>query len=173
MRTLTDNRTLLLGPNCPKKHVRRVACPYYLAGFCPEGLECKRGHIKATPVSVASRSTSPITTHRALTAAEAFGAGGGGGYTEGFTDRRAQPNRFGAAGAGGFNATGANRPGQPAQQGGGTGGWRKDLSEVLCFKCGEYGHFANTCPNQNRPGNRGGMERGPGATAVRGRPRPY
>lgn len=31
------------GPNCPKKHIRRVACSLYLAGFCPEGLECLRG----------------------------------------------------------------------------------------------------------------------------------
>ncbi|EPE06193.1 mrna 3 -end-processing protein yth-1 [Ophiostoma piceae UAMH 11346] len=34
-----DNRGFCaLGPTCPKKHVRRKAiCPYYLAGFCPEG----------------------------------------------------------------------------------------------------------------------------------------
>lgn len=24
---------------------------------------------------------------------------------------------------------------------------RKDLSTVLCFKCGQHGHYANTCTN--------------------------
>lgn len=30
------------GPHCEKKHIRRVACSYYLAGFCPKGPECKQ-----------------------------------------------------------------------------------------------------------------------------------
>ena len=33
--------------------------------------------------------------------------------------------------------------------GGGGGGYtgKRDLSQVFCFKCSEYGHYANHCPN--------------------------
>ena len=155
--------------------------------------------IKSTPPSSASRSNSPIQTHRPLTAAEAFGSGGGrDDYADGAGMRpRAGPGRYGVpGGASGAAAPGAapgaqpgyagnmpRRPnnaygsgGAPPAQGGPEGGrgWRKDLSEVLCFKCNEYGHFANMCPNPAVPGNRGGMERGPGGQArQRDRPRPY
>ncbi|KAG8752593.1 RNA-binding component of cleavage and polyadenylation factor [Serendipita sp. 396] len=37
---------------------------------------------------------------------------------------------------------------------------RRNLDEVMCFKCGQYGHYANQCRNRNVPGNRGGVERG-------------
>ncbi len=110
--------------------------------------------------------------------APGFGANGVGGDRGpmGFGNNNMQrrpPNNFGggAGGAGGAGAGGFGQQGQPGQQEGGRGGWKKDLSEVLCFKCGDYGHFANACPNPNRPGNRGGMERGPGGgTRPRGRP---
>lgn len=32
-----------LGPRCAKKHVRRKICPFYLAGFCPDGKTCMNG----------------------------------------------------------------------------------------------------------------------------------
>lgn len=32
-----------LGPSCPRKHVKRVACQLYLTGFCPMGPDCPRG----------------------------------------------------------------------------------------------------------------------------------
>jgi cleavage and polyadenylation specificity factor subunit 4 len=37
---------------------------------------------------------------------------------------------------------------------------RRNLDEVMCFKCGQMGHYANQCRNRNVPGNRGGLERG-------------
>jgi cleavage and polyadenylation specificity factor subunit 4 len=29
---------------CAKKHVRRRLCPFYLAGFCPQGKACQLAH---------------------------------------------------------------------------------------------------------------------------------
>lgn len=34
------------GPECTKRHVRKVMCPLYLTGFCPKGPECEYGHPK-------------------------------------------------------------------------------------------------------------------------------
>ncbi|KAL0072054.1 RNA-binding component of cleavage and polyadenylation factor [Marasmius tenuissimus] len=51
---------------------------------------------------------------------------------------------------------GANYPGAPNPSGMQP---RRNLDDVLCFKCGEKGHYANHCRNRNVPGNRGGVER--------------
>ncbi|CAN3365101.1 mRNA 3'-end-processing protein Yth1p [Diutina catenulata] len=32
------------GPECTKRHVRKIMCPLYLTGFCPKGPECEFGH---------------------------------------------------------------------------------------------------------------------------------
>ncbi|VEU24026.1 DEKNAAC105276 [Brettanomyces naardenensis] len=34
------------GPKCPRRHVRKVMCPRYLAGVCPEGPACELAHPK-------------------------------------------------------------------------------------------------------------------------------
>lgn len=34
------------GPNCRHKHTKRVMCPNYLAGFCPQGPQCRHVHPK-------------------------------------------------------------------------------------------------------------------------------
>lgn len=34
----------LSGPFCKHRHRRRVLCPNYLAGFCPDGRDCKYAH---------------------------------------------------------------------------------------------------------------------------------
>ncbi|KAK9325040.1 hypothetical protein V1517DRAFT_270654 [Lipomyces orientalis] len=37
-----------LGPDCPKRHIRRTMCEFYLTGFCPKGRECSNVHPKWT-----------------------------------------------------------------------------------------------------------------------------
>ncbi|KOS14140.1 cleavage and polyadenylation specificity factor [Malassezia pachydermatis] len=117
-----------LGPHCPKKHIRKMACPYYLAGFCPLGPECNLGHIKALYPSPASRAATPLLTHRPLTMAEAF-------------DWAAAAELRKATAA-------AIRDGSAR---------KRELADVQCYKCGEYNHFANACPNSRMGGGfRGG-----------------
>ncbi|KAI0322974.1 hypothetical protein OF83DRAFT_1273733 [Amylostereum chailletii] len=134
------------GPNCPRKHVRRVACQAYLSGFCPLGPDCSKGHPKPTlpppeaynpPAQVSQRDLGPPPPGYGRYADFDRGFQGGGGQN------------FGAGGTGSANGAGAGAGTMP----------RRNLDEVLCFKCGEKGHYANHCRNRNVPGNRGGVER--------------
>ncbi|KIJ45635.1 hypothetical protein M422DRAFT_166281 [Sphaerobolus stellatus SS14] len=124
-----------LGPTCPRKHVRRVACQLYLSGFCPMGSECPRGHPKPNLPTLAEYAPPASTTQREL-----------GPPPPGF-GRYADYDRP-------FQASGP-----PAQAPGGGPQPRRNLDEVVCFKCGKNGHYANHCPNRNVPGNRGGLDR--------------
>ncbi|KAH9944048.1 uncharacterized protein BXZ73DRAFT_87020 [Epithele typhae] len=116
-----------LGPTCPRKHVRRVVCKLYLTGFCPMGPDCSRGHPKANipppkaydppePPSVRDLGPPPPGYGRYAD----FDRGGGGGSFPG-------PHAPGAGGSGGL-------PGP-----------RRNLEDVVCYKCGEKGHYANHC----------------------------
>lgn len=125
-----------LGPTCPRKHVRRVACPQYLAGFCPAGPDCPRGHPKPNPPPPKAYAPPSPPSPRELGPAPP----GYGRYAD--YDR-------GQGGPGG--------PPLPSFYGG--AGPRRNLDDVLCFKCGEKGHYANHCNNKNVPGFRGGVER--------------
>ncbi|ERS96834.1 hypothetical protein HMPREF1624_07043 [Sporothrix schenckii ATCC 58251] len=70
-----DNRGFCaLGPTCPKKHVRRKAiCPYFLAGFCPDGMRvCKEGaHPKWTSVAIVAPQVAAEKAAAEAAAAEA------------------------------------------------------------------------------------------------------
>lgn len=147
------------GPKCEKKHVRRPACPLYMAGFCPRGPDCKLGHIKSTPPSAISRSNSPVQTHRPLTADEAFGPRD---RDRGDRGEQGAMRSRGRYDQGGGDSYGGGRLQQQQRNNMDGEGGKKDLNTVTCFKCGDRGHFANACPNPNRPGNRGGTERGSG-----------
>lgn len=127
-----------LGPECPRKHVRRVACQLYLSGFCPDGPDCKRGHPKpGIPPPEAYRPPSPPSQRDLGPPPPGWG--------------RFNDHGPGQGGSGGGFVVGPNNPGFVP---------RRNLDEVLCFKCGQKGHYANTCRNKNVPGNRGGQERG-------------
>jgi len=125
-----------LGPQCPRKHVKRVACQLYLTGFCPNGPDCTRGHPKPEVPAPEDYAPPPPPQSREL-----------GPPPPGFA-RYAELERPGAALAVG---QGTNTAANAMQ--------RRNLDEVTCFKCGEQGHYANHCPNKNVPGNRGGLDR--------------
>ncbi|KAF8520329.1 hypothetical protein BU17DRAFT_46490 [Hysterangium stoloniferum] len=124
-----------LGPTCPRKHVRRVACQLYLSGFCPKGPECPLGHPKPDLPQPSDYATPSPLSHRELGPPPP----GYGRYAD--YDRPFNPS------------------GPPNQAAGASGPGRRNLDEVVCFKCGKHGHYANHCPNRNVPGNRGGLDR--------------
>lgn len=35
-----------MGPECSRKHIRRMPCPLYITGFCPKGRMCEFAHPK-------------------------------------------------------------------------------------------------------------------------------
>ncbi|THV04846.1 hypothetical protein K435DRAFT_826666 [Dendrothele bispora CBS 962.96] len=122
-----------LGPKCPRKHVRRVACQLYLSGFCPRGPECPKGHPKpGLPPPKAYDPPSPPSNRDLGPPPPGYG-------------RYADFDR----GFPGPTGPGANLALV----------LRRNLDDVMCFKCGEKGHYANHCRNRNVPGSRGGVER--------------
>ncbi|KAI0307714.1 hypothetical protein B0F90DRAFT_1676485 [Multifurca ochricompacta] len=122
-----------LGPACPRKHVRRVACQLYLTGYCPLGPDCPKGHPKPSlPPPKAYEPPEPPSQRELGPPPPGYGR-----YAD-----------FDRGAPGGAPLHGLGQPGP-----------RRNLEEVLCFKCGEKGHYANHCRNRNVPGNRGGIER--------------
>jgi cleavage and polyadenylation specificity factor subunit 4 len=76
--------------------------------------------------------------------------------------RRNDENIYGGGGGGGRVGDGSGGGGRGGDVGAGgerKAGWVKDLSTVLCFRCNQYGHFANVCPNDAVPGDRGGLRK--------------
>ena len=135
------------GPTCRHRHVRRVLCLNYLAGFCPEGADCQDAHPRfelPSPMEIDPRLGKKvvITCHycgepghkvshctkmppEMRESQMASGYGTGHGYFGGF---RGYGNPGGA-----HHGDRERKP-------------YKSLDEIMCFKCGEMGHFANKCP---------------------------
>jgi len=107
------------GPNCRLKHVRKALCQLYVNGFCPLGPSCPNGHPK---------NELPDMDKLELPAPR--------------PQSERPPGYLGSAAAAhaghGFRKT-------PAE--GKTEGAYRPLSEVVCFKCGQKGHYANRCSN--------------------------
>ncbi|CAD6581563.1 MAG: RNA-binding component of cleavage and polyadenylation factor [Cyphobasidiales sp. Tagirdzhanova-0007] len=139
-------------------HQRRPECRSYTAGFCrAEGLECKHAH----PSFIASEVERLCTrSHERMgelyrNRDRDWPGDSGGGY----------------ANHGGLNlAERGDAVSGDVVMDGGSGGRRplpgRILKGITCFKCTQMGHLASQCPNPSVPGNRGGLERGPGGRAL-------
>ncbi|KAF7293628.1 hypothetical protein MIND_01142100 [Mycena indigotica] len=135
------------GEECLYAHPkeRRVECPDYNRGFCRLGPSCPRKHVRRVACQNYLTGFCPLGPDCPrghpkpnIPPPEAY-------------ETPAPPTLEGPppAGMARFEPFG----------GGFTGPVRRNLDEVMCFKCGEKGHYANHCRNRNVPGNRGGLDR--------------
>lgn len=127
-KTAADSSLPLTGPACPRRHIPSTLCPLYAAGFCPAGPTCPQGHPKPRPpLPEAYRPASPPSETPPGPPPPGYGR-----WAE--WDPKVVQARFGGGPLGGAAGGGPGGPGGP-------GG--RDMSGVLCFKCGQKGHFAN------------------------------
>jgi len=146
------------GPSCRHRHVRRVLCLNYLAGFCPKGPECPDTHPKFELPPIGGPDDPRGIGKKIVITCHYCGEPGHkvshcAKVPPEVREQHAQMSEYGY-GHHGFRPYGnpmhSNNPGGDRGDRGerGEGGGRgrvKNLDEIVCFKCGENGHFANRC----------------------------
>ncbi|MCL4133921.1 UNVERIFIED_CONTAM: hypothetical protein GTU68_039897 [Idotea baltica] len=129
------------GPLCRNRHVRRVLCTNYFAGFCPDGSECKFMHPRfelpqITDDKMQQQKKHGVVCHfcrepgHKITHCSKMNAD--------VTDQ----NAFMSLSSGGprMQLPRKDIPGyNPIDHKSGR------LDNIVCFKCGQQGHFANRC----------------------------
>jgi len=148
------------GPSCRHRHVRRVLCLNFLAGFCPKGPDCADTHPKFELPPIGGPDDPRGSGKKIVITCHYCGEPGHkvshcAKVPPEVREQHAQMSEYGY-GHHGFRPYGNPMHGA---RGGGPGGDRgehrgdrgegrgrlKNLDEIVCFKCGENGHFANRC----------------------------
>ena len=116
------------GPLCKFKHVRRQPCYNYLSGFCPKGDACELGHMKMEVPDMDKLEMPAYQYAMRQMLQQQQGNERQYGYRGGASRLERDALSY------------LNQSGQGDKQ-------YRPIHEVVCFKCGAKGHYANRCPN--------------------------
>ncbi|RKP13629.1 hypothetical protein BJ684DRAFT_3285, partial [Piptocephalis cylindrospora] len=117
------------GPGCRYKHVRKAVCTNFLCGFCPLGPNCSDGHPKYELPDLSKLDLPPTRPIQDKPPGYQ-----GSAAAVGMHMHRRPHYRSGAG-----QLAGSSESSDTTRQ--------RPLSEVVCYKCGEKGHYANRCYN--------------------------
>lgn len=162
------------GPNCRHRHVRRVLCTNYLAGFCPTGSECKYMHPRFELPPPDAKGGSDMMLKKPPPTCHFCGELG---HKVSYCPKmppeqkemimRQEEAKYKALGyiQKGLQPPSADNKDEPNKQMMTPRPPPRPLEEITCFKCGNKGHYANKCPkgflaflsqannNRNNPDN--------------------
>merc|ERR1719420_1455569 len=139
------------GPSCRHRHVRRTLCLNYLAGFCPKGPEkCPDTHPKFELPPIGGPDDPRGTGKKIVITCHYCGEPGHkvshcAKVPPEVREQHAQMSEYG------YGHHGFRPYGNPMHSGENRGenrersGRIKNLEDIVCYKCGENGHFANRC----------------------------
>lgn len=81
-----------LGPECTKRHVRKVMCPRYLTGFCPLGPDCDMSHPKFVGITDSMRITLDPALRAIIAAKSAKSTAAAAAVTEAMKEQKPVEN---------------------------------------------------------------------------------
>jgi len=132
------------GPNCRHRHVRRVLCINWLAGFCPVGSACPDAHPKFE--LPAPTDQDPKLGKKVIITCHYCGEVGHKVSHCHKMPQELKDQQGNQPGKTFMPYTQTNYRMHPMGGADGHPGRFKSLDEITCFKCGDTGHFANKCP---------------------------
>lgn len=122
------------GPICRHRHTRRVICGNYLVGFCPDGSSCKFMHPRFDlPMGTEQPPLPPPTPAMQKNNSQVLNRSSSLIQLTTQMSPVSVQRTPQSSGLGQYQSTPMGSKGP------------RPLDQVICYKCGERGHYANRC----------------------------
>lgn len=131
------------GPQCRNRHVRRVLCMNYFSGFCPDGKACKFMHPRFELPQIMEERTM-IGKSREITCHYCGEAGHKASHCPKSNPELREQNAIISLASGGPRTQIGKESAGPIPLPHHLHDNNR-LENIVCFKCGNQGHFANRC----------------------------